>query len=448
MFLNLGLERVHLVDIRIEKCLQHLRRDILLNWDFYKNHAWDIIPFLSALGTLSWFNEFVFYQDDDERKALATIESEITSLIGNGELNDEQVAKFCLLSSYKALLDVHPDIQNLKFSKKHNYEIRSLLKAQIKDPLREIEIGKTIPDFTNISDETSKAVRAMYEGRPYPRWRSMGQLTLTEDMLRRGDNLELLVAGCGPGHEPMQYVVSAPRVKITAIDLSVASMSYGKRMAEEFGINTIDFRHGDLMKVTDLNKTFDVITSSGVLHHLKEPEKGLAPLVSILKPNGRLSISLYSQYARDILLNPALDYIREKGYTRSEHDIREFRQDIMALPSDDPRALCAATSDFFSLSECTDLLFHVQEHRYTFPKIRDMIERHGLELHHITVESDVRKLYTDMFPDDPQMLNWDHLNAFEQKYPETFAGMYKTWFKHKGDVSTHPLDAHIRIGLL
>jgi SAM-dependent methyltransferase/Tfp pilus assembly protein PilF len=447
-FLILGLERVHLVDMGIEKSLQHLRRDILLNWDFYKQYAWDLVPFLSVLGTLSWFNEFVFYQDSIEKDALKSLEADVLSWIGGGELSDEQVARLCLISSYKALLDVSDDIQNLKFSKKQLYEIRSLLKAQVKDPLRERDIGKTIPGFTNISDETSKAVREMYEGRPYPRWRTVGKLSHTEDMLRKGENLELLVAGCGTGHEPIQYVSSAPRLKITAIDLSIASMAYGKRMAEEFGITNIDFRHGDLMKVADLNKTFDVITSSGVLHHLKEPEKGLAPLVSILKPGGRMSISLYSQYARDIILNPASEYIAQKGYTKSEDDIREFRKDIMALPEEDPRRLCTSTSDFFSLSECTDLLFHVQEHRYTFPKIRDMIERHGLELHHVMVESDVRKYYLEAFPDDTQMLNWDHWDEIEKKYPQTFAGMYKTWFKHKGDTSVHPLDNHIKIGLL
>jgi hypothetical protein len=46
------------------------------------------------------------------------------------------------------------------------------------------------------------------------------------------------------------------------------------------------------------------------------------------------------------------------------------------------------------------------------------------------------------------MLNWDYWHEFEQKHPQTFAGMYKTWLKFKGDKSEHSMDPLIRIGLL
>jgi hypothetical protein len=77
-----------------------------------------------------------------------------------------------------------------------------------------------------------------------------------------------------------------------------------------------------------------------------------------------------------------------------------------------------------------------------------MVDKYGLELHHVMVESVVTKVYKEMFPDDPDMLNWDHWHEFEQKHPQTFAGMYKTWLKFKGDKSEHPMDPLIRIGLL
>jgi 2-polyprenyl-3-methyl-5-hydroxy-6-metoxy-1,4-benzoquinol methylase/Tfp pilus assembly protein PilF len=447
-FLLLGLEKVYLSNAPTEIILTNIRRDLLLNWNFYKNNARELLPFLQALALVCWYNEFVFYQENDEKESLALLQTEILNIRQGQELTEEQVAQFCLLCSYKPALSLGDFVQHIKLSKKHHYELKNLLKTQIKNPLHEIEVAQTIKGFTDISDETSLAVRAMYEGRPYPRWRAVSKIAVGSDILERADNIDLLVAGCGTGHEPMQYAMSAPRLKITAIDLSLASMAYGKRMAEEYGVKIIDFRHGDLMKVSDLNKKFDVITSSGVLHHLKEPEKGFEPLVKILKQGGRMSISLYSQTARDLVLNPAADYIVEKGYTKSEDDIRQFRKDIMALPESDPRKLCQSSTDFYSLSECTDLLFHVQEHRYTFPKIRAMVEKYGLELHHVMVESVVTKVYKEMFPDDPNMLNWDHWHEFEQKHPQTFAGMYKTWLKFKGDKSEHPMDPLIRIGLL
>ena len=447
-FLLLGLERVYLSNAPMEIILTNIRRDLLLNWDFYKAHVNELLPFLRALALVCWYNEFVFYQTEPEKTALNALESELKNIQTSHELIQDEVGKLCLYASYKPLLSLGESATHLKLSKKHNYELKNLLKTQIKDPLREKELAQTIKGFTDISDETSLAVRAMYEGRPYPRWRAVSRIDVGNDLLKRATGLDLLVAGCGTGHEPMQYAMSAPTLNITAIDLSLASMAYGKRMADEYGVNIIDFRHGDLMKVADLNKKFDVITSSGVLHHLKEPEKGFEPLVKILKKGGRMSISLYSQTARDLVLNPAADYIIEKAYTKSEDDIREFRKDIMSLPDDDPRKLCQSSTDFYSLSECTDLLFHVQEHRYTFPKIKAMVEKYGLKLHHVMVESVVTKVYKEMFPDDPAMLNWDHWHEFEQKHPQTFAGMYKTWLKFKDDNDEHPMDPLIRIGLL
>ena len=448
-FLLIGLQNVYLSNAQTEIILQNIRRDLLLNWDFYKDHASELIPFLKSLGLVCWYNEFAFYIQANEKESLLTLQNNIQNLIEQGtELSNEQAAQFCLLASYVPLLSLGTSVASVKLTNKQNQELKPLLKAQIKDPLREIEIGKTIQGFTSISDETSLAVRAMYEGRPYPRWRAVSAIDVPADIIQKAKDIDLLVAGCGTGHEPMQYAMSAPSLNITAIDLSIASMSYGMRMAEEYGVKSINFRHGDLMKVADLNKKFDIITSSGVLHHLKEPEKGLEPLVKILKQGGRMSISLYSQYARDLILNPAADYIVQKGYTKSEDDIRAFRRDLMQLPDGDPRKMCMSSTDFYSLSECTDLLFHVQEHRYTFPKIRAMVEKFGLELHHVMVESPIIKAYNEMFPDDREQLNWDHWDEFEQKNPTTFAGMYKTWLKFKGDTSVHPLDPIIKIGLL
>ena len=42
-------------------------------------------------------------------------------------------------------------------------------------------------------------------------------------------------------------------------------------------------------------------------------------------------------------------------------------------------ASVARFTDFFSTSECRDLLFHVQESRMTIPAIKDFIDGHGLK---------------------------------------------------------------------
>ena len=44
--------------------------------------------------------------------------------------------------------------------------------------------------------------------------------------------------------------------------------------------------------------SFDFVTSTGVVHHLKEPQKGLYILNGIQSENGGAVISMYGRYAR------------------------------------------------------------------------------------------------------------------------------------------------------
>jgi SAM-dependent methyltransferase len=202
------------------------------------------------------------------------------------------------------------------------------------------------------------------------------------------------------------------------------------------------------MEVGKIGRDFDLVVSSGVLHHLKDPEKGLIAIRDVMKPGGRMNISLYSKIARDYALNPASEYIREKGYTSSSDDIRTFRHDLMKLPEGDPRRRCIRASDFFMLSECNDLLFHVQEHRFTFLTLKALTEKNGLELFHIYMAPPTLKKWEKKYPDDPVRFDFERLHEFEVENPDAFLEMYKVYFHHKGEDSPHQLDPLIRAGLI
>ena len=49
----------------------------------------------------------------------------------------------------------------------------------------------------------------------------------------------------------------------------------------------------------------------------------------------------------------------------------------MGFPPGTPQQTIAGTSDFFSISECRDLLFHVQEHNLSLPQIADFMAQTG-----------------------------------------------------------------------
>ena len=59
------------------------------------------------------------------------------------------------------------------------------------------------------------------------------------------------------------------------MDLSPASVAFAIAKADELGLSNIKFGIGDILKLPDLDTRFDIIECSGVLHHMKNPAKGL-----------------------------------------------------------------------------------------------------------------------------------------------------------------------------
>lgn len=448
-FLCSGLERNMVAGIPLEYMMTNVRQYLLERWSNAASWPKEILPFLSSLAVQCWFNDYVYYITDAEKAALSDLRSNLQSTLPHSDAHDFVLASLLsLYSCYEPLYTLidHPD--QLSFPKNIATHLAPLIRHQLINPLREKELRSTLESFTEIEDATSKAVQSMYEHRPYPRWTSANVEENTEDVKALSKGIEILVAGCGTGQETAYYANIMPYARITAVDLSRTSLAYAKRQAEDLGFaDQVTFLHGDLMEVGKLGKTFDYITSSGVLHHLKEPEKGLSAIRALLKSNGRMSLSLYSRAARDHALGPAEQYIKDKGYTSQEDSIRQFRRDLFHMPANDPILRCSTTSDFFNLAECTDLLFHVQEHRVSLLEFRDLAARNGLSPVRISMNPEASRQFSLDFP-GANLLDFEALSQFEAKYPQTFIEMYKIYFRPADSEANHPLDPLIRLGAI
>jgi len=90
--------------------------------------------------------------------------------------------------------------------------------------------------------------------------------------------------------------------------------------------------------------------------------------------------------------------------------------------------------DFYSLSTCRDLLFHVQEHDLTLHEVRELIDSQNLNFIDFEfIESKHRERYAERFPDDTTMINLDNWERFEEEFPDTFLGMYQFWCQKAGE---------------
>jgi SAM-dependent methyltransferase len=184
------------------------------------------------------------------------------------------------------------------------------------------------------------------------------------------------------------------------------------------------------MRLGTLGRTFDLIESNGVLHHLADPWAGWRVLLALLRPRGFMRIGLYSETARwGVVAARAL--IVQAGYGATPAEIRRFRHDLMQREDDLARNVMWF-NDFYSTSECRDLLFHVQEHRMTIPQIGAFLAAHDLQFLGFEIDPETRRRYAARFPSDATMTDLDRWHAFEQDNPHTFANMYRFWVQKTG----------------
>ena len=68
---------------------------------------------------------------------------------------------------------------------------------------------------------------------------------------------DVLIAGCGTGVFALEFARAAPHARFLAIDLSLSSISYAKRMAQSLSVTNIEFAQADLLKLASIGRTFD-----------------------------------------------------------------------------------------------------------------------------------------------------------------------------------------------
>jgi SAM-dependent methyltransferase len=321
--------------------------------------------------------------------------------------------------------------------------LHALLDQQVRNPLAERALRPSIPALTAIDDAVSVAVREQYEDMPYPRWvkvAPLGRPTNLDWYLRnqfpaapiqslatRGP-LEILIAGCGTGQHSIETAQRFAKARVLAIDLSLTSLSYAKRNTQALGLTNIQYAQADILRLGALGRTFDLIESSGVLHHLRDPAAGWRVLVSLLRPGGFMHIGLYSALARADI-RAAREFIAQRGYGTSAEEIRRCRQDILALDDAAPLRNVTKFADFFTASECRDLLFHVQEHQLTIPQIKAFLAEQNLAF--IGFAGEPAQAYRMRYPDDKAMIDLDRWHALETEYPYLFVGMYQFWVQKR-----------------
>ena len=160
---------------------------------------------------------------------------------------------------------------------------------------------------------------------------------------------------------------------------------------------------------------------------MANPLKGWEILRDLLATDGVLQLSLYSEIARReiIVQRKAIEAL---GIEPEPDQIRRYRQALMGTNLDTG---ILAFRDFWSLSECRDLLFHCQEHQFTWLQIEQSLDQLNMELIGLHTEKNVHQLYQAASPPDPQGCDLKNWHQLECNHPNLFVGMYSFWCQKK-----------------
>jgi SAM-dependent methyltransferase len=93
------------------------------------------------------------------------------------------------------------------------------------------------------------------------------------------------------------FLARADRTVVGA-DLTRASLELGCDAATRFGVERVVFVETDLRSPGLRAAAFDVVYTSGVLHHTTDPRASFASVARLLKPGGHVVVGLYNVYAR------------------------------------------------------------------------------------------------------------------------------------------------------
>ncbi len=192
------------------------------------------------------------------------------------------------------------------------------------------------------------------------------------------EDIAILVAGCGTS-QAAKHALRNPAAQVVGIDLSSTSIQHTEALKRKYQLDNLEVRLLPIERAVELERRFDKIVCTGVLHHLPNPDEGLRALREVLAPKGTLHLMVYAAYGRQgVYMLQEYAHLLEVGDT--DEEITDFANTLMELPQDHPLArLLGGSPDFRTKAGLADALLNPQDRAYTVPQLFDLISDAGLQ---------------------------------------------------------------------
>jgi ubiquinone/menaquinone biosynthesis C-methylase UbiE len=429
------LETAPLTDFLLERYLTRIREVFLFAVAQGRDLPLQALPFTVALARQCFVNEYIFSFSEAEAQSAQALRIALRDgLEKGGAIREETLVAAACYLPLQELADA-----NKLAARSWSAPVQALIEMAVLDPLRERQLRADIAALTPIAPGHSEAVRGHYEENPYPRWikpaplvaetglgpairRAFPQATLRA--LPEHGAIDILIAGCGTGQQAVEMAMRFPKARITAFDLSLASLAYGRRQAEAAGLFGLQFYQGDALALGSMTQTFDLISCTGVLVLMEDPFAVLQLLIERLRPGGILQLALYSKIARQPLA-AAQAQAAAMGGLGNAPAVRRLREQLLAHNQNGAFDTVLKVQDFYSVSGCRDMLSAVRENQFTLPQIGDFLRESNMEFLGFQLSPAILEDYRRRNPKDPAAVNLRAWHRYEKLNPATFLCMYQ-----------------------
>jgi len=191
-------------------------------------------------------------------------------------------------------------------------------------------------------------------------------------------DFDVLVAGCGTW-QSAKFALTHPSARVVAIDISRTSLDHTEALKKKYNLTNLETRQLPIESAGDLDHRFDLIISTGVLHHLADPDAGLRALRPLLSAEGVMYLMLYAPYGRAGVYM-LRDYCHRLGVETTPQEINDLTQVLRMIPQHHPLlSMMRGAREGLDAKALVDALLNPRDRTYSVPQLFDFVERNDLQ---------------------------------------------------------------------
>ena len=186
-------------------------------------------------------------------------------------------------------------------------------------------------------------------------------------------DLDILIAGCGTNQAAV-FAYTNRDAKVVAVDISQSSLDHQQYLKDKHALRNLELHRLPIEELPTLGLDFDLIVSTGVLHHMADPLTGMKALAGCLRPDGAIGVMLYARYGR-IGVELLQSVFRDLGLRQDEESVRQVKQTLSLLPAEHPiqSYIRLAGPDLQFDAGLVDTFLHGRDRSYTVDDCIDLV---------------------------------------------------------------------------